>query len=149
MFGRRYFGAAHFGPRYFGDGGDLPPIPPDPPAPAAEQASGGFYEVPQVRRHRSVREERERLGIFPRAVKQIVLAVARASVVADKTDDQAARQLAQRLAQQDIEAQARYVEFMQQERDRLLTRDIERALRIRRRQYELDEDEREAEMLLM
>lgn len=112
-------------------------------------AGGGFFEVPHVPRHRSVREERERLGIFPRAVKQIAVAVARASVVADKTDHQAQVQLEQRLAQQHIEAQARYVEFMKQERDRLLARDIERALRIRQRQYELDEDEREAEMLLM
>jgi hypothetical protein len=118
-------------------------------ADAAEAFSGGFFEVPHVPRRRSVREERERLGIFPREVKQIALAVARASVVADKTDDQAERQLAARLAQQDIEAKTRYVEFMRQERDRLLSRDIERALRIRQRQYELDEDEREAEMLLM
>jgi len=117
--------------------------------PVAESYSGGFYEVPQVPRRRSVREERERLGIITREVKQIVMAVARASVVADKTDYQAAQQLAQRLEQQDIEARARYVEFMQQERDRILSRDIERALRIRRRQYEIDEDEREAEMLLM
>jgi hypothetical protein len=146
MFGHRFFGARYFGPRYFGDGGDQPPIP---PAPAAETYSGGFFEVPHVPRRRSVREERERLGIITREVKQIARAVARASVAADKTDYQAEQQLAQRLAQQDIEAKARYVEFMRQERDRILSRDIERALRIRRRQYELDEDEREAEMLLM
>lgn len=51
--------------------------------------------------------------------------------------------------QQDIEATARHVEFMNAERDRILSRDIERALRIRRRQMEMDEDEREAELLLM
>jgi hypothetical protein len=113
------------------------------------QASGGFFEVPQVGRRRSVNEERERLGIIPRAVKQIVQAVARASVVADKTDAQAAQQLAARLAQQDIEAKARYTQFMQQERDRILSRDIDRALRIRKRQAEIEEDDREAEMLLM
>lgn len=123
-------------------------VPPVTPV-VAESYSGGFYEVPQMRRHRSVREERERLGIIPRKVKQIAQAVARASVVADKTDDQAQRQLEQRLAQQAIEANERYVQFMQQERDRILSRDIERALRIRKRQYELDEDDREAEMLLM
>jgi hypothetical protein len=146
MFGHRYFGARYFGPRYFGDGGDEAPVP--PPV-VAETYSGGFYEVPHVPRRRSVREERERLGIIPRQVKQIAQAVARASVVADKTDDQAQRQLEQRLAQKAIEAKARYVQFMKQERDRILSRDIERAIRIRQRQYELDEDDREAEMLLM
>ena len=121
-----------------------------PHAVPVEVTSGGYFtEVPRVPRRRSVREERERLGIFTREVKQIVVAVARASVVADKTDFQAQLQLEQRLRQQDIEAKARYVEFMQQERDRILARDIERSLRIRRRQYELDEDDREAEMLLM
>lgn len=118
-------------------------------AQSGSQESGGFFEVPQVRRRRSIKEERERLGIIPRAVKQVLQAVARASVVADKTDAQAEHQLAQRLAQQDIEAKARYVEFMQQERDRILTRDIDRALRIRQRQIELEEDDRDAEMLLM
>lgn len=113
------------------------------------QASGGYFEVPRVPRRRSVKEERERLGIIPREVKQIMQAVARASVVADKTDAQAEQQLAARLAQQDIEAKARYVEFMQQERDRILTRDIDRALRIRKRQAEIEEDDWDAEMLLM
>lgn len=115
---------------------------------SGQQASGGFFEVPQVKRRRSVKEERELLGIIPREAKQIIQAVARASVVADKTDDQAARQLAARLEQQDIEAKARYTEFMQKERDRILSRDIERALRIKQRQAELD-DEESAVMLLM
>lgn len=116
---------------------------------SGQQASGGFFEVPQVKRRRSIKEERELLGIIPREVKQVIQAVARASVVADKTDDQAARQLAARLEQQDIEAKARYTEFMQKERDRILSRDIERALRIKKRQAELDDDEESAVMLLM
>jgi hypothetical protein len=116
---------------------------------SGQQDSGGFFEVPQVKRRRSVKEERELLGIIPREVKQVIQAVARASVVADKTDDQAARQLAARLEQQDIEAKARYTEFMQKERDRILSRDIERALRIKQRQAEMDDDEESAVMLLM
>lgn len=111
--------------------------------------SGGFFEVPQVPRRRTIKEDRERLGIIPKQVKQIVQAVARASVVAHKTDGEATYQLEQRLAKQDIEAKTRYAEFMKQERDRILSRDIERAMRIKRRQYEIDEDEREVEMLLM
>ena len=116
-----------------------------------QQASGGFFEIPQVRRHRSVKEERERLGIIPREVKQVIKAIARASVVAEKTDTQAESILARRLEQQDIEAKAKYAEFMRQERERLRTQAIARALQIKRRQKQLadEEDDREAEMLLM
>lgn len=38
MFGRRFYGGAYFGPRYFGDGGDIF-VPPQPPP--AEQQVGG------------------------------------------------------------------------------------------------------------
>lgn len=116
-----------------------------------QQASGGFFEIPQVRRHRSIKEDRERLGIIPREVKQIVKAVARATVVAEKTDTQAEADLARRLKQQDIEAKAKYAEFMRQERDRLRTQEIARAIQIqrRKRQLEDEEDDRDAVMLLM
>jgi hypothetical protein len=116
---------------------------------AQETYSGGFFELPRMKRVRSVEEERERLGIIPKKVKQIIKAVAAASVQEVKTDDQAERQLAQRLAAQDIEAQARFAEFMRAERDRLLSRDIGIALRIKAKQEADDEDEREVEMLLM
>jgi hypothetical protein len=122
-----------------------------PPTPPAEQYSGGFFEIPQVRRHRSIKEDRERLGIIPREVKQVIKAVARATVVAEKTDTQAESILARRLEQQDIEAKATYAEFMRQERDRLRSQAIARAVQIRRRQQQLadEEDAREVEMLLM
>lgn len=119
-----------------------------PPVASASTATGGYYEG--VPRRRSVREERERLGIIPREVKKVITAVARASVVAQKTDAQAERQLQQRLDQQDIEAKARYVELMRQERDRLLSRDIAIALRIRMKQAaDEDDDERASELLLL
>lgn len=126
--------------------GAAPPTPP-----SVEQYSGGFFEIPQVGRHRSVKEDRERLGIIPREVKQIVKAVARATVVAEKTDTQAESILSRRLQQQDIEAKAKYAEFMRQERDRLRTQAIARALQIQRRQKQLEdeEDDRDAVMLLM
>lgn len=119
-----------------------------PPVASASTATGGYYEG--VPRRRSVREERERLGIIPREVKKVITAVARASVVAQKTDAQAERQLQQRLDQQDIEAKARYVELMRQERDRLLSRDIAIALRIKLKQAaDEDDDERASELLLL
>ena len=107
--------------------------------------------MPQVRRHRSIKEDRERLGIIPREVKQIVKAVARATVAAEKTDTQAQVQLSRRLEQQDIEAKAKYAEFMRQERDRLRTQAIARAVQIQRRKKQLEdeEDDRDAVMLLM
>jgi hypothetical protein len=115
------------------------------------QSSGGFMEVPQVRRRKTVKEDRERLGIIPREVKQVIKAVARATVVAEKTDTQAETILARRLEQQDIEAKAKYAEFMRQERDKLRTQAIARAIQIQRRQKQLadEEDDREVEMLLM
>jgi hypothetical protein len=72
-------------------------------------------------------------------------------VVAEKTDTQAEGILARRLEQQDIEAKAKYAEFMRQERERLRTQAIARALQIKRRQKQLadEEDDREVEMLLM
>lgn len=124
----------------------------DQPTPApVEQYSGGFFEIPQVKRPRSVKEERERLGIIPREVKQIVKAIARATVAAEKTDIQAQAQLLSRLEQQDIEAKAKYAEFMRQERDRLRTQAIARAVQIQRRKKQLEdeEDDRDAVMLLM
>lgn len=110
---------------------------------------GGFYEVPHIPRHRTVQEERERLGIIPKAVKKVLVQVAQASVSKEATDTQATGLLATALAQRDIQPASQYTQFMQQERDRILSQNIEMALRIRQRQYELDEDEREAEMLLM
>jgi hypothetical protein len=116
-----------------------------------QQASGGFFEIPQVRRHRSVKEDRERMGIIPREIKQIVKSVARATVVAEKTDMQAQSILASRLEQQDIESKAKYAEFMRQERDRLRTQAIARAMQIQRRKKQLEdeEDDHDAVMLLM
>lgn len=39
MFGRHYFGARHYGPRYFGDGGSVVV----PPVVVIDQAVGGFW----------------------------------------------------------------------------------------------------------
>jgi hypothetical protein len=118
-------------------------------APEAGQASGGFYEVPQVPRRRSVKEERERLGITTREVKQIIKAVAQSTVAAVQTDVQAKLELERRLAQQDFELKALHAQQLRRERERLLARDLAVALAIRRKQQADDEDEREAEMLLM
>ena len=122
--------------------------PPEPPV-VVESFGGGFYDVSYVKRRRTVQEERELLGIIPRRVKKIVQAVAKATVKAEKTDGQAERLLAQRLAAQEIESQAKYVRLMQLERDRLLSRDIDISLRIKAKRARDEEDEREAEMLLM
>lgn len=126
----------------FGNGGAVVP----PPAVVVSN-SGGYYEG--VPRRRSVREERERLGIIPRQVKKIVKAVARVTVAEDKTDYQAERMLAERLAQRDIEDQARYRLLMQIERDRILARDVDLVLRMRAKRARDEEDDLDAEMLLM
>lgn len=147
MFGRHYFGARNFGPRYFGDGGNEPPIP---PAPVVSNNSGGYYEVPQVKRHRTVQEERELLGIVPKRVKQVIEQVAEASIAAEKTDTQAGWLLQTALAKQDIQAKPQYEALMQQERDRILNRDIQLALGLRAKWKADQEDEDYAvEMLLL
>ena len=120
--------------------------------PPSAQYSGGYvHDVEYAPRRRSVQEERERLGIIPKRVKKVIRAVAAATVQQEKTEPQADSELRRRLAQQDIQMQARYMEAMRRERDRLLTRDITRALAIRRRQQEMDDEDEEisVSMLLM
>ncbi len=47
MFGHRYYGSRHFGPHYFGDGGDVVVIPPEPePEPVVTAELGKFAEYP-------------------------------------------------------------------------------------------------------
>lgn len=55
MFGHRYFGAAYYGPRYWGDGGAGTPEPPPEPTPAV---SAGVFP-------------RRRLQLTPRAKPEI------------------------------------------------------------------------------
>lgn len=45
MFGHRYYGRRHFGPHYFGDGGDVVVVPPAP-EPVVADARGQFAEYP-------------------------------------------------------------------------------------------------------
>lgn len=148
MFGRHYFGARHFGPRYFGDGGSVAPIPP-----ASAPPSGGFFEVPHRERPRSVKEERERLGIFPKAAKKTIRAVAKQAEDDDKSDQQALEMLLQELERQNLVYRQQYAIALEQERQRIHERarmdlQIQLAMRLRKKQQD-DEDEYEAEMLLM
>jgi hypothetical protein len=125
-------------------------VPSESPPEEVEEVSEGHWYVPSDRPRRLIREDRERLGIIPKRVKKVIEVVAKATVAQEKTDTQANAVLARKLEQQEIEVQARYTEAMQIERDRILARDITRALAIKRRQKELDdEDEREVQMLLM
>lgn len=147
MFGRHYFAGTFYGPRYFGDGGNTPPIP---PAPVVQSNSGGFYEVPQVKRHRTVQEERKLLGIVPKRVQQVIETLAEASIAAEKSDTQAGWLLQTALAKQDIQAKPQYEALMQQERDRILSRDLQLALALRAKWKADQEDEdRAIEFLLM
>lgn len=121
-------------------------------APAAvQQYSGGYADIGYVPRRRSVQEERERLGIIPKRVKQVIKAVAKATVQQEKTEPQANADLQRRLEAHDIAMQAQYQEAMRRERERLLMRDITRALAIKRRQQEMDDEDEEnsVAMLLM
>jgi hypothetical protein len=45
LFGHRYYGSRHFGPHYFGDGGDVVVAPPAP-EPVVTDARGQFAEHP-------------------------------------------------------------------------------------------------------
>ena len=116
-----------------------------------QQYSGGYADIGYVPRRRSVQEERERLGIIPKRVKQVIKAVAKATVQQEKTDPQANADLQRRLEAQDIAMQAQYQDAMRRERERLLMRDITRALAIKRRQQEMDDEDEEnsVAMLLM
>ena len=61
MFGHRFYGARMFGPRYWGDGGDVAVVV------IAETPSGGWArrEESDTERRARIKAERIRLGILP------------------------------------------------------------------------------------
>jgi hypothetical protein len=67
LFARAFFGASYWGPRYFGDGGDIVVAPP-----VAETPSGGWSRRPgpfrtetDTDREARIKAERVRMGILP------------------------------------------------------------------------------------
>lgn len=120
-----------------------------PPVITPEQNSGGFAEVPRVSRQRSIREERELLGIIPKQIKKVIQQVAVESIEKQRTETQAVSLLKIVLAKQDIQPTNQYAELMKIERDRILDRDIKLALMLRAK-WESDEaDENMAIELLL
>lgn len=125
------------------------------------QFSGGyFHEVPRVHRKKSVEEEREDLGIIPRRVQKVIAEVAKRSVTMIKTDEQANGLLKNALSELKIPESKQYIAAMQSQRDRILQRDIARAMLIKQRQEELrreairrqqdaEDEEFSVEMLLL
>lgn len=108
---------------------------------SAGQFSGGsFHEVPRVHRKKSVEQEREDLGIIPRRVQKVIAEVAKRSVTMIKTDEQADGLLKNALSELKIPESKQYIAAMQSQRDRILQRDIARAMLIKQRQEELRRD---------
>lgn len=153
MFGRRYCGTHYFGLRYFGAGGDaLPPVP----VQKIDLYSGGFAEVPQRARPRSVKEERRRLGITLDA-KKIIADVAEESVEEVKTEAQAERMLVKQFAKRSIGIEQSHLAEMRRQRDDLIAAQVRAGTMMRRQIQDRNEkarrvakeDDYEAEMLLL
>lgn len=102
--------------------------------------SGGFAEVPQVRRSKSVQQEREDLGIIPRRVQKVIAEVAKRSVTMIKTDEQAEGLLKSALKDKEIPQNEQFIASFNAQRDRMLQRDIGRSLLIRQRQQQIERE---------
>jgi hypothetical protein len=120
----------------------------------ASAFSGGYFaEVPQVRRKKTVQQEREELGITAR-VEKVIKQVAKKSVAQVKTESQAEGLLRSALARADIQIAQKYKGALQSERNRLLEQNVAVALLIRKkeqeaRRKEMEEDESDIELLLL
>ena len=124
---KNFFGGAFFGGGFFGGG--------------TVQGGGGKhpsqglgytgYET-RTRTKKEIQEERERLGILPRKVERIIQDVAlRQAQKLELDKHKQFEELSRELRVQKIEWEGRFLEVLNQEREKLIDREIESRLRFR------------------
>jgi len=114
--------------------------PPPPPAAvvAPERPAGGwpipsgkkpYHRYPRLRTDQEIREERERLGILPKAA-QVISDVAARQAAAMRYDEQRYfEELSRELELQNIEFEGKYLEALNIQRGKLIDAEIGRLLK--------------------
>ena len=129
---KNFFGGAFFGGGFFGGG--------------TVQGGGGYhpsqglgytgYET-RTRTKKEIKEERERLGILPRKVERIIQDVALRQAQKLELDKQKQfEELSRDLRLNKIEWEGKFLEALNQEREKLIDREIASRLRVRLRDQE-------------
>jgi len=110
--------------------------------------SGGYgYGYGYVKRSKTVQEEREELGIVPKAVKKIIKSVVKENV-AKASEDRAKEDFRVELQRRDIAYKQQYEQALEAYRDRMVALEIGRLIKIKQAKDDQD-DEDAAFMLLM
>ena len=111
------------------------------------QLSGGYYET--IPRKRSVKEEREELGIIPKSVKKLIKQVVEESIEENQSEAQAEKLFKAELERREIANKQIYMQALEAERDRMISLEIYRHLRIKKMQDDEDDDNAAIHLLLM
>ncbi len=127
----------------FGSSSVVPPIPP-----VVVDSSGGYWPG-YVRRKESVREQRERLGIIPKAVRKIIKSVVAESIIENKTEVQAVKLFEQELETRDLAYKAQYAAALESYRNKMIEAEIYKRIRAKKKQDDDEDDEQRLIMLLM
>ena len=90
--------------------------------------------LPRPKSAKSVQEERERLGILPRAAEAISDVAQQQAELLRLDELQREQQLREEMRLRGIQYEARYLAVLNAERERLISREISRLLRLRMQQ---------------
>ena len=118
------------------------------PTPTPSESYAGGYFPEYVKRKRSVREERERLGIIPKTVKKIVKEIVKLEREERIGEEVALEILKAELERRNIVEQERFRIYLEQQRDLFVSNEIGRFLAIQRKKDE-DEENFIVDLLLM
>ncbi len=113
----------------------------------ADSCASGGYGYGYVKRSKTVQEEREELGIVPKAVKKIIKSVVKENV-AKASEARAKEDFRVELQRRDIAYKQQYEQALEAYRDRRVALEIGRLIKIKQAKDDQD-DEDAAFMLLM
>jgi len=122
--------------------GFVPPPPPPAPEPSALKPSGGI-PADQIRTRRDISRARKRFGLDDGADREVVAATviadvaARQALVLERDAQKRFEELLRELELQGIEFDARYLEALNIQRERLIDAEIAARLRLLREDEEL------------